>query len=88
VQLALNDIAPSPATLGTLNGLALTLSSAVRMVSPGAFASLFALGAKSQFLNGHFIWVVLVAIAAFSNVVVQYLPEKAEGKQKPHVESE
>jgi len=46
MQLALDDIAPSPATLGTLNGLALTLVSGVRAVAPALFASLFAMGVR------------------------------------------
>ncbi len=82
VQLALNDISPSPSTLGTLNGLALTLTSGIRTVGPAIFTSLFAMGARTQFLNGYLVWVVLTLLAAAGSVLVRWLPEKAEGKLK------
>lgn len=82
VQLALNDIAPSPSTLGTLNALALTLVSGIRAVAPAAFSSIFATGVRNQMIDGHLIWVILVSLAVAYIVVVQWLPEKAEGKLK------
>jgi MFS family permease len=87
-QLALNDIAPSSATLGTLNALALTLASAIRMVAPALFSSIFAWGVRNQILMGYLIWVVLVAVAVALAVTVHWLPEKAEGRLKPRVEEE
>jgi hypothetical protein len=87
-QLALNDIAPSSATLGTLNALALTLASAIRMVAPALFSSIFAWGVRNQILMGYLIWVVLVAIAVALAVSVHWLPEKAEGRLKPRREEE
>ena len=78
----MNDISPSPTTLGTLNGVALTMTAGIRTVGPALFTSLFAVGAKTQFLNGYLVWVILVAIAALGSVAVRYLPEKAEGKLK------
>ncbi|KAE9372585.1 MFS general substrate transporter [Stipitochalara longipes BDJ] len=88
VQLALNDISPSPSTLGTLNGVALTMTAAIRTVGPALFTSLFATGANTQFLNGYLVWVVLVAIGVLGSVIVRYLPEKAEGKLKDDDEGE
>jgi len=88
VQLALNDISPSPSTLGTLNGVALTMTAGIRTVGPALFTSLFAAGARTQFLNGYLVWVVLVTIAALGSVAVRYLPEKAEGKLKDDDEGE
>jgi hypothetical protein len=87
-QLALNDIAPSSATLGTLNALALTLASAIRMVAPALFSSIFAWGVRNQILMGYLIWVVLVAVAVALAVTVHWLPEKAEGRLKPRLEEE
>lgn len=82
VQLALNDISPSPSTLGTLNALALTVVSGIRAVAPAAFSSIFATGVRNQMIDGHLIWVILVSLAVAYIVAVQWLPEKAEGKLK------
>lgn len=82
VQLALNDIAPSHQTLGTLNAIALTLTCAIRTVGPALTTSLFAIGARTQILDGHLVWVVLVAVAVGGCVSVRYLPERAEGRPK------
>jgi len=82
VQLALNDVAPSPSTLGTLNALALTLVSGIRAVAPALFASIFATGARTQILNGYLVWVIMVLLALGYTVAVRWLPEKAEGKLK------
>ncbi|KAL3469001.1 MFS general substrate transporter [Aspergillus californicus] len=75
IQLALNDITPSPRLLGTLNALALTSSSALRAFCPALFNSLFALGARTQLAGGHAIWVLLVFIAFGLSLAARYLPE-------------
>ncbi|KAK2073145.1 hypothetical protein P8C59_007446 [Phyllachora maydis] len=62
-QLALNEVAPSPAVLGTLNALALALVSGVRSFAPALFSSLFAVGVRSQWLGGYMIWVLMTAMA-------------------------
>ncbi|PBP26011.1 major facilitator superfamily transporter [Diplocarpon rosae] len=80
IQLALNDVSPSPNTLGTLNALALTLVSATRTVGPAIFASMFAFGAHSQVLGGYLIWVVLISIALMGLVSLRWYPERAEGR--------
>ncbi|EJU00550.1 MFS general substrate transporter [Dacryopinax primogenitus] len=80
VQLALNDIAPSHLALGTLNGLALSLMSAVRAVTPATFASIFAFGIKHQILAGYLAWAVMIVTAVGFIVVLRWLPEKAEGR--------
>ncbi|MCJ1352744.1 MAG: hypothetical protein MMC33_002728 [Icmadophila ericetorum] len=82
VQLALNDVAPSPSTLGTLNAVALTLTSGIRAVTPAASASLFAVGARTQILNGYLVWLVLILIALGLAPPLRWLPEKAEGRLK------
>ncbi|KAK8041515.1 Efflux pump [Apiospora phragmitis] len=78
VQLALNDISPSPAMLGTLNALALTGLSGLRAFTPALFTSIFALGANSQFLGGYLVWAILVLLAAGFTVAARYLPEASE----------
>lgn len=88
VQLALNDIAPSPNTLGTLNALALMVVSGLRAVGPALFTSIFAASARSQFLKANLIWLILMALASIFAVVVRWLPEKAEGKPKRRTENQ
>ncbi|KAH8601068.1 MFS transporter [Bisporella sp. PMI_857] len=82
VQLALNDIAPSHSTLGTLNGIALALSAGLRAFAPATFASIFAAGVKTQILSGYLVWVVLIALALGLMVAMRWLPAKAEGRLK------
>ncbi|KAL2065802.1 hypothetical protein VTL71DRAFT_3472 [Oculimacula yallundae] len=82
VQLALNDVSPSPEALGTLNALALTGVSGIRAIGPLAFTSIFAAGARSQFLNGYLVWVVLVALSLMGTVAMRWFPETAEGRPK------
>lgn len=76
IQLALNDVAPSPRVLGTLNSLAMTGSSLTRAFAPALFTSLFALGARSQWLWGYAIWLLLISMAAWFTFAVRWLPEK------------
>ncbi len=78
IQLALNDVSPSPETLGTLNALALSIVSGVRSFSPALFTSLFAVGARTQLLGGYAIWVLMVAIALGFTAVSRYMPDYDE----------
>ncbi|KAJ5827659.1 hypothetical protein N7447_004422 [Penicillium robsamsonii] len=75
IQLALNDVAPSPKVLGTLNALALTGSSMLRAFCPALFTSLFALGARTQLAGGHAIWILMLVLASGLSVTARYLPE-------------
>lgn len=88
VQLALNDISPTPAALGTLNAIALTCTSGIRAVIPALFSSLFAAGARSQALDGYLIWVILIVITVATAAQTYYLPAKAEGKIKKRAEED
>ncbi|KAK3700392.1 hypothetical protein LTR37_016003 [Vermiconidia calcicola] len=82
VQLCINDISPSATVLGTLNALALTLSSGVRAFAPVVATSIFAAGVKWGFADGHLIWFILIIWAALLNVACYYLPAAAEGNLK------
>ncbi|EJT99023.1 MFS general substrate transporter [Dacryopinax primogenitus] len=84
VQLVLNDITPSPHSLGTLNGLALSLSSAIRALGPVCITSLFAYGVKHQVWAGHLAWVGLVGIALGFAGLLRWLPERCEGRVRRH----
>ncbi|EJU03099.1 MFS general substrate transporter [Dacryopinax primogenitus] len=80
-NLALNDICPSPLALGTLNGVALSITFGLRAVVPAAFGSIFAFGVKYQILWGYLAWAVLLALSVVFIVMMRYLPEKAEGRR-------
>ncbi|KAK3362263.1 major facilitator superfamily domain-containing protein [Lasiosphaeria hispida] len=82
IQLALNDVSPSPAILGTLNAVALSVTTGVRAVSPALFASLFALGAGKQWLWGYAIWVLMTMMGAWLVVICRYLPDYQELKRQ------
>ncbi|KAG8164818.1 hypothetical protein KVR01_005093 [Diaporthe batatas] len=75
IQLALNDVSPSQAVLGTLNALSLTFASVLRAFTPATFSSLFALGVGTQWLDGYAIWVLMIFFAMGFTVVARYLPE-------------
>lgn len=80
VQLALNDVSPSKQVLGTVNALALTVNSGVRAVVPAGFTTIYALGIKWGWADGHLAWILLVVIAVALNWAAWNLPEQAEGK--------
>ncbi|KAI1372827.1 MFS general substrate transporter [Hypoxylon crocopeplum] len=78
VQLALNDVSPAPEALGTLNALALTITSGLRAFSPALFTSLFAVGVKKQIIWGYLVWVVLVVLGVGFIASTMFLPEASE----------
>jgi hypothetical protein len=75
IQLAVNDIAPSPMYLGTLNAIALTGSSGLRAFCPALFTSLFALGTRTQLTGGYAIWILMFVLSATLFMSAKYLPE-------------
>lgn len=75
IQLAVNDTAPSPQLLGTLNALALTGVSTIRAFTPALFTSLYAINARNQLLGGYAIWVLMVGISLGYTVAARYLPD-------------
>ncbi|CAH0052597.1 unnamed protein product [Clonostachys solani] len=76
VQLALNDVAPGPRVLGTLNAIALTGASALRAVAPGVGTVVYALGVRNQILGGQLAWVILIPIAYVFTVGSRWLPDR------------
>ncbi len=80
MQLAINDIAPTNLTLGTLNAAALFLGSGIRAISPGLFGSIYAIGVRGQILGGHLVFLILVLLGVALNIAVRWLPEKAYGR--------
>jgi hypothetical protein len=89
VQLAVNDISPSPSSLGTLNGVALSLSSAVRAVTPALFTSIYATGVRSRIFGGQLAWIVMIGVTLVYGASLHWLPTKAEGKlAREHYDTE
>ncbi|KAJ5085167.1 hypothetical protein N7532_009938 [Penicillium argentinense] len=82
IQLAINDIAPSPRFLGTLNALALTGSSGLRAFCPALFTSLFALGTRTQLVGGYAIWIFMFFLGAALSISAKYLPEPDARKEQ------
>jgi hypothetical protein len=82
IQLAVNDIAPSHETLGTLNAIVLAASSGLRAVVPALSTSLYAVGININVMSGHLFWVVLIIVALGLTPMLKLLPEKAEGRPK------
>jgi hypothetical protein len=79
VQLCLNDVAPSPSTLATLNAVALTANSGIRALAPVGMTSLYAVGIKGGWVDGHLGWICLVTMGVLLNASVRWLPASAEG---------
>ncbi|EPS39627.1 hypothetical protein H072_6571 [Dactylellina haptotyla CBS 200.50] len=78
IQLAVNDVSPSPQVLGTLNALCLALASGVRSFSPALFSSLFAIGARTQWLWGYAIWVLLSILGFGFTLLSRRMPDYDE----------
>ncbi|KAF5026688.1 hypothetical protein F66182_1237 [Fusarium sp. NRRL 66182] len=88
VQLALNDVAPDPHVVGTLNALALSFSSGIRAIVPGAATAIYAVGVRGQIVCGHLAWVILVPLAMGFAVGCEYLPEGKRPARSSHQDNE
>ncbi|KAJ8113661.1 hypothetical protein OPT61_g4258 [Boeremia exigua] len=80
VQLAINDIAPSHHTFGTLNAITLALGSGARAIAPALATSIYAIGVKYHILGGQLFWLLNVILAFGLVGVLRLLPEKVEGR--------
>jgi hypothetical protein len=84
VQLALNDISPSPETLGTLNAIALAAQSGLRSVAPAIATSIYATGVKYHILGGQLFWLCQIILACGLFGLLRLFPAKARGVGKPN----
>jgi hypothetical protein len=73
-------MSPSPQTLGTLNGIALTTNSFTRAITPALASSIYAYGVSHRILWGQLGWLVLILVALAYGLLIRLLPEKAEGR--------
>ncbi|PSN70748.1 MFS general substrate transporter [Corynespora cassiicola Philippines] len=78
-QLAINDIAPSHETFGTLNALVLAVSSGTRAFVPALSTSIFATGVKYRIFDGHLFWIVIIVLGAGLSLLLKLLPRKVDG---------
>ncbi|CAF3470670.1 hypothetical protein SNK03_007827 [Fusarium graminearum] len=88
VQLALNDAAPDPKVVGTLNALALSLASGIRAIVPGVATAIYAVGVRGQIFGGHLAWVVLIPFAMAFAVACNMVPEGKRPAQSNDEENE
>ncbi|KAJ5648002.1 hypothetical protein N7490_004374 [Penicillium lividum] len=86
IQLAINDVAPSPRVLGTLNALALTGVSGLRAFCPALFTTLFALGARTQLAGGYAIWIFLALFSSGLSLGAKFLPEPKPAHKRQSTE--
>lgn len=82
IQLTLNDISPSPLTLGMLNATALALAAGTRAFTPGLFNSILAVGLRHQIARGYLVWFVFMLMAGVMMWSTKLLPEKVSGRVK------
>lgn len=80
MQLAVNDIAPSHETLGTLNAIVLAAQSGLRAVCPALATSIYATGVKYHILGGHLFWLINIILALGLLGMLRLLPAKVAGK--------
>lgn len=74
-QLAVNEAAPSPDLLGTLNGVVLVIQPGIRAIAPSLFSSLHATGVKKHILGGQLGMLVLTVLAASYFFIASLLPK-------------
>ena len=75
-MLTITDSSPSRRLLGTLNGVAQMCSSLCRSFGPMAASSLFAFSKERRWLNGNFVWAVMVGVAVLSASATSLLVDK------------
>ncbi|KAF8587553.1 MFS general substrate transporter [Ramaria rubella] len=73
----ISNSSPTPALLGTTNGLAQTIFSSMGAIGPAGVTSLFALSMEHNLLGGHLVYVIMCSLGAIAVLASIYLlPEK------------
>lgn len=80
-QIFIVDSAPTPNSLGGVNGLAQMVAATLRSIAPSVAASLFATSVSHDLLGGNFVFYVLCGITLCGVRAALLLPRKlrAEG---------
>jgi hypothetical protein len=83
-QLLLNAVSPSYHALGTLNGIALSLMSAIRAASPVIFSTIFAIGVRERILSGNLIWIPLISVGVILRFMLleRWIPENVRKRDE------
>ncbi|KAK7017703.1 major facilitator superfamily multidrug-resistance DHA1 sub-family [Favolaschia claudopus] len=79
-QIFIVNSAPSPNTLGGVNGLAQMVGSTTRSIAPSFASSMFATSIKHNLLQGNLAFFMLSAIAAYGFRSAFLLPKKLRGE--------
>jgi hypothetical protein len=87
-QLAVNEAAPSPELLGTLNGIALTIQPGIRAITPTLFSSIYAAGINKHILGGQLGMLILALLAGVFFFVASALPTKSQKNDEQAREDE
>ena len=80
LQMAINDVAPTPLAVSRTNGMALCVTQAGRAFTPPIISSLFAYGIDRRILRGQLAWAVLAVLAVGYGVSLIWYPNEAESK--------
>jgi hypothetical protein len=64
IFLFVRSAAPTPAALGTTNGLAQTMASLMRAIGPVCATCLYAVSREYKLLGGHLVYIVLALVTA------------------------
>jgi hypothetical protein len=81
-MILLRDHAPSPAALGTTNGLAQLFMSFARAFSPAFVSSLFALSLDTRLVGGH-LWVAAMVGVSLLGVLASRRIARVEAPRRP-----
>ncbi|KAH9810157.1 major facilitator superfamily domain-containing protein [Melampsora americana] len=79
---------PSPASLGTLNGMMQTCRSFAQAIGPILGSSLFALSVSEQILGGHLVWIVLALVSVLAQLCSHRIPSDRGITTKRNVQGE
>ncbi|KAJ7746313.1 major facilitator superfamily multidrug-resistance, DHA1 sub-family [Mycena metata] len=84
------DAAPTPASLGSVNGLSGTVGTLFRSLAPSFASSLFAFSAEHQILDGNMVYFVLMVITLAALRCALLLPRtlRLESKAQARLEGD
>ena len=70
----ISSAAPNKRSLGTTNGLALSVASVQRTIAPAVADWLFAFSIEKNVLGGNFVYIVLLGLVCIGLYVAAQLP--------------
>ncbi|KAJ7039690.1 major facilitator superfamily multidrug-resistance, DHA1 sub-family [Mycena alexandri] len=82
MMILIMDAAPTPASLGSVNGLSGTVGTLFRSLAPSFASSLFAFSAEHQILGGNMVYFVLMVITLGALRCASLLPRTRRSESK------